>query len=76
MSENGEGAAEVDAPEYHHGRTPAAWAGSLTAAVAFILGAIGAVTGPNWTLVWLAGALLLTAVVAGGILRRNGYGQS
>ncbi len=62
--------------EYHHGRTPAAWTGSIIAAVAFTLGAVAFVTGPNLTLIWVAGVLLVLALVAGAVLRRMGYGQS
>lgn len=61
---------------YHHGRTPAAWTGSILAAVAFTLGAIGFLLGPNWTLVWVAAGLLLLSIILAGVLRRAGYGQS
>lgn len=61
--------------EYHHGRTPAAWAGSIIVAVGFLLAAVGAITGPMWALV-IAGALIvLVGTIAGGILRGIGYGQ-
>lgn len=62
--------------EYHHGRTPAAWVGSIIAAVAFTLGAVAAITGPNWTLIWIATGLLVVSVVVGGVLRKIGYGQA
>lgn len=62
--------------DYHHGRTPAAWAGSIMAAVAFLLGAVGFVTGPNLTLIWVAAVVLVLAPVTGGLLRRMGYGQA
>ncbi len=61
---------------YHHGRTPAAWAGSILAAVAFIIGSIAAVLGPNWPLIWVSAALLVLAVIVGGVLRKMGYGQA
>ena len=61
---------------YHHGRTPAAWAGSILAAVAFTLGAIAFLLGPNWTLVWISAGLLLASLVIAGVLRRAGYGQA
>lgn len=61
---------------HHHGRTPAAWAGSIIAAVAFVLGAIAFVLGPNWTMLWAAGVLLVLSLVVGGVLRRIGYGQA
>jgi hypothetical protein len=68
--------APPEAKAYHHGRTPAAWAGSIMASVAFVLGAIGFVTGPNLTLLWIAAVLLVLSVVVGGVLRRMGFGQS
>ncbi|CAL8979992.1 MAG: hypothetical protein LCH87_00035 [Actinobacteria bacterium] len=76
MIESAERATSTAAREYHHGRTPAAWTGSIIAAVAFILGAVAMVTGPNWTLMWVASVLLVLSLVAGGVLRRMGYGQS
>ncbi|MFT4110668.1 HGxxPAAW family protein [Propionicimonas sp.] len=76
MIESADRTAGTSAREYHHGRTPAAWAGSIIAAVAFILGAVAFVLGPNWTLVWVASVLLILSLVTGGLLRRMGYGQS
>lgn len=74
MSESEQQAAEH--PAYiHHGRTVAAWTGSVIAGVAFILGAIAFLLGPNWTLVWISVALLVTAAVTGDVLRRTGRGQ-
>lgn len=74
MSESEPQAVEQRA-HVHHGRTVAAWTGSIIAGVGFILGAIAFLLGPNWTLVWVAVALLITAVVAGDVLRRTGRGQ-
>lgn len=75
VTESAEPAAGKATREYHHGRTPAAWAGSIAAAVAFTLGAVGFLLGPNWTVVWIAVALLLVSIVLGAVLRRAGYGQ-
>lgn len=75
MIESADQAQRAATREYHHGRTPAAWAGSIIAAVAFILGAIAFVIGPNWTLLWASAVLLVLALVTGGVLRRMGYGQ-
>ena len=60
---------------YHHGRSPAAWAGSVTAAIGFILGAIGAVAGPNWVVVGIGVALVLIAGVGTMVLKAMGFGQ-
>ncbi|MCA0294018.1 MAG: hypothetical protein LCH96_01665 [Actinobacteria bacterium] len=76
MIESADQATRTAAREYHHGRTPAAWAGSIIAAVAFTLGAVAFVMGPNWTLIWVAAVLLVLSLVTGGVLRRMGYGQS
>jgi hypothetical protein len=76
MIESADRATRATAREYHHGRTPAAWAGSIIAAVAFTLGAIAFIMGPNWTLIWVAAVLLVLSLVTGGVLRRMGYGQS
>ncbi|HQY99918.1 MAG TPA: HGxxPAAW family protein [Propionicimonas sp.] len=76
MIESAERATAKVAKEYHHGRTPAAWAGSIIAAVAFILGAVAFMIGPNWTLLWTSAVLLLLALVTGSVLRRMGLGQS
>ncbi|HBX81266.1 MAG: HGxxPAAW family protein [Propionibacteriaceae bacterium] len=61
--------------EYHHGKTPAAWAGSIIAAVGFAVGALGFVLGPNMALIYTGAVLLLVALIAGVVLRRMGYGQ-
>lgn len=60
---------------YHHGRTPAAWAGTIIAAVAFTLGALAFLLGPNWSLIWIAAVLLILSLVVTGVLRRLGFGQ-
>ncbi len=75
MIESADRATRRVTKEYHHGRTPAAWAGSIIAAIAFTLGAIAFLLGPNWTLIWVASVLLVLSLVTGGVLRRMGYGQ-
>jgi hypothetical protein len=74
MIESAERATRTAAREYHHGRTPAAWAGSIIAAVAFTLGAVAFIL-TNWTLIWVSAVLLVLSLVTGGVLRRMGYGQ-
>lgn len=75
MSESEQQAIEHPA-HVHHGRTVAAWTGTIIAGVAFILGAIAFLLGPNWTLVWIAAVLLVVAVVTADVLRRMGHGQT
>ncbi len=57
----------------HHGRTPAAWAGTTITLVAFIIGALGLVLG-NWTVFWLAVVLVVVALIVTVVLRKMGYG--
>jgi fatty acid desaturase len=59
----------------HHGRTVAAWTGSLIALVAFIVGAIALVIpGQSWPMFWVAVGLSVVAIVVTVILQRMGYG--
>ena len=57
----------------HHGRTGAAWAGSMGAMIAFILGGI-AVIMQNWVLFSVAVLLIVAALVATAVLQRLGHG--
>lgn len=61
------------AKHVHHGRTPAAWAGTIITLVAFIVGAIGLVMA-NWVIFWIAVAMVVVALVVTVVLRRMGYG--
>lgn len=60
---------------YHHGKSPAAWAGSITAAVGSVSAAGGAMLGPNWALVIFGAALLLIAGLGTMVMKAMGYGQ-
>lgn len=57
----------------HHGRTPAAWAGSVIALVGFLVGAAGLVFG-NWPVFWAGGVLLVVALIATVVLQKMGKG--
>lgn len=57
----------------HHGRTTAAWTGSIIATIAFVLGGIALVL-QNWPMFWVAVGLLVVAVIAGKILQSMGHG--
>ncbi|MFT4293989.1 MAG: HGxxPAAW family protein [Micropruina sp.] len=61
---------------YHHGRTPAAWTGSIVAGIGFILGTVAFLMGPNWVLFWISIAIILGGAVAGGVMRKMGLGQA
>jgi membrane protein YdbS with pleckstrin-like domain len=57
----------------HHGRTLAAWVGSLIGLVAFIVGAIAVVL-QDWTMFWVAAGLAVVALIVTVVLQRMGYG--
>ena len=61
------------AKHIHHGRTLAAWVGSLTATVAILIGGIALVV-QNWPMFWAAAVLLVLALVATRVLQVMGYG--
>ncbi|MFT4218612.1 MAG: HGxxPAAW family protein [Micropruina sp.] len=61
---------------YHHGRTPAAWTGSMVSGVGFLLGTVAFLIGPNWVLVWISIAIILGGAVVGGIMSKMGMGQA
>lgn len=67
--------------EIHHGRTPAAWAGSLIAIIAFLILTVAFLTGPgtfpsiNVPIAILGGIVLVLAPIIGGIMSRLGFGQ-
>lgn len=58
-----------------HGNTVAAWVAVAIIMAAFIVGAVGVMTG-NWPLFW--GSVVLAAVggAAGKVLQMMGYGQT
>lgn len=61
--------------EYHHGRTPAAWTGSILATVGFLVSTVGFLMNINWTVVWVGFALIALGTIAGGVMSKMGYGQ-
>ncbi len=58
----------------HHGRTGAAWTGVATAGAGFVLAAYAMVSGPNWTLLWVAIGIVALALVATVVMQKLGYG--
>lgn len=61
---------------YHHGRTPAAWTGSIIAAVGFLGATIGFVANLNWVLIWASVAVILIGAAVGGVMSKMGLGQA
>jgi hypothetical protein len=59
----------------HHGRTLAAWAGSVVALIAFIVGGIAVVI-QNWPLFWAGVGLAAVAIIVTVVLQRLGYGAN
>lgn len=57
----------------HHGRTVAAWTGSVIGLVAFIVGAIAVVL-QKWPMFWGAVGLAVVALIVTAVLQRMGYG--
>ena len=57
----------------HHGRTPAAWAGSIIALIGFLVGAAGLVFG-SWPVFWAGGVLLALSLIVTVILQKMGKG--
>lgn len=59
--------------QIHHGRTPAAWAGTMTATGAFLVGGIGLVL-QLWPMFWVGVGLLVAALVVTLVLQKMGFG--
>lgn len=63
-------------PEYyHHGRSPAAWTGSVIGAVGFTIASVAAIIGPNWTLLIVGAAVIVLAALVTMVMKAMGYGQ-
>ena len=61
---------------YHHGRSPAAWAGSIIGAVGFVVLAVGAVlVDKTWTVAIVGAVLVLLAGLTTMVMKAAGYGQ-
>jgi hypothetical protein len=59
----------------HHGRTLAAWTGSVIGLLAFIIGGI-AVVKQYWPLFWASVGLAVAALIVTVVLQRMGYGAN
>lgn len=60
---------------YHHGRSPAAWTGSVIGAIGSIIAAVGAVLGPNWVIVGIGAAIAVVAILTTMVMKASGLGQ-
>jgi hypothetical protein len=58
-----------------HGNSPAAWtAVTAIVLVAFTVGAIAMVLGPNWVLFWISVGIAVLGALAGKVLALLGFG--
>ena len=57
-----------------HGSTPAAWTAVVIILVAFTLGAIAMVLGPNWVLFWVSVGIAVIGALAGKVMQLMGLG--
>ena len=63
-----------EAPHDLHGNSPAAWTAVTIVLVAFTLGAIAMVLGPNWVLFWISVAIAVIGALTGKVMQLLGFG--
>ena len=63
-----------EAPHDLHGNSPAAWTAVTIVLIAFTVGAIAMVLGPNWVLFWISVAIALLGALTGKVLQLLGFG--
>ena len=71
-----QGAARIEEEASHdlHGNSPAAWTAVAIVLVAFTIGAIAMVLGPNWVLFWISVGIAVIGALAGKVLQLLGFG--
>ncbi|WP_328999031.1 hypothetical protein OHA18_31865 [Kribbella sp. NBC_00709] len=74
MADQGATRIAAEAPHDLHGNSPAAWTAVVIVLVAFTLGAIAMVLGPNWVLFWISVAIAVLGALAGKVLQLLGFG--
>jgi hypothetical protein len=57
-----------------HGSTPAAWTAVVIVLLAFTLGAIAMVIGPNWLLFWISVGIAVAGGLVGKVMQLLGFG--
>ncbi|TDT33564.1 HGxxPAAW family protein [Naumannella halotolerans] len=60
---------------YHHGRSPAAWVGSMAALIAFVVAFFGFVPAFNLTVLIISVVIAVVGLIAAVVLRAVGLGQ-
>ena len=63
-----------EAPHDLHGNSPAAWTAVTIVLIAFTVGAIAMVLGPNWVLFWISVALAVLGALTGKVMQLLGFG--
>jgi len=58
-----------------HGSTPAAWTAVAIVLIAFTVGGVALMIGPNWILFWVSVALLPVAAIVGKVMSAAGLGE-
>ncbi len=58
-----------------HGSTPAAWTAVAIVLIAFTVGGVALMIGPNWVLFWVSAALLPVAAIVGKVMSAAGLGE-
>ncbi|MGW5189457.1 HGxxPAAW family protein [Kribbella sp. NPDC004138] len=74
VADQGPSRIEDEAPHDLHGNSPAAWTAVAIVLVAFTLGAIAMVLGPNWVLFWVSVGIAVLGALAGKVLQLLGFG--
>lgn len=57
-----------------HGNSPAAWTAVTIVLIAFTLGAIAMVLGPNWLLFWISVGIAVLGALTGKVMQLLGFG--
>jgi len=63
-----------EVPHDLHGNSPAAWTAVTIVLIAFTVGAIAMVLGPNWLLFWISVAIAVLGALTGKVMQLLGFG--
>ena len=74
VAEQGATRVSEEAPQDLHGNSPAAWTAVTIVLIAFTIGAIAMVLGPNWVLFWISVAIAVLGALTGKVMQLLGFG--
>lgn len=74
VAEQGATQVSEEAPHDLHGNSPAAWTAVVIVLIAFTIGAIAMVLGPNWVLFWISVAIAVLGALTGKVMQLLGFG--